>query len=135
MKGKQKGNVAELKFIAEAANLGYTVCLPFGDNNRFDIVLYSNKFIRIQIKSGVICKKRKNSWRVETRSFNRKTKKKYTKEQIDYAVIFIHETADFYIVPVEVFNKVTGIRFNPHSTKEKMHNYKNNWNILKEGDL
>lgn len=36
---KQKGNIGEAKCLAKMVELGIPVCLPFGDNERYDMVI------------------------------------------------------------------------------------------------
>ena len=48
---KQKGNIGEAKCLAKMVELGVPVCLPFGDNERYDMVIEHNgKLEKIQIK-------------------------------------------------------------------------------------
>ena len=39
---KQKGNIGEAKCLAKMVELGVPVCLPFGDNERYDMVIERN---------------------------------------------------------------------------------------------
>jgi hypothetical protein len=53
MNPKAKGEVTEGMIIARLLQLGEIVLMPFGDNQRFDLVVYrGDKFIRIQCKTG-----------------------------------------------------------------------------------
>ena len=48
---KQKGNIGEAKCLAKMVELGVPVCLPFGDNERYDMVIeHDGKLEKIQIK-------------------------------------------------------------------------------------
>ena len=49
---KQRGELAEMRFMLKAAGLGFGVAKPWGDSERYDFVLDSGKgFLRIQVKS------------------------------------------------------------------------------------
>lgn len=51
MNTKDKGKIGELVLMAEAAKRGYTVCVPYGDNQRYDLILdRGNKLERVQVK-------------------------------------------------------------------------------------
>jgi PD-(D/E)XK nuclease superfamily protein len=49
---KAKGDLTEAKILARLLEKGKVVLIPFGNNQRFDLVIYENeKFIRIQCKT------------------------------------------------------------------------------------
>ena len=51
MNTKDKGSIGELVVMAEAAKRGYTVCIPHGDNQRYDLILdRGNALERVQVK-------------------------------------------------------------------------------------
>ncbi|MFH1389812.1 MAG: group I intron-associated PD-(D/E)XK endonuclease [Candidatus Margulisiibacteriota bacterium] len=48
---KDKGNLAEIKVAAFLIEKGFKVLVPWGENNRYDLVAEKeNKFLRIQVK-------------------------------------------------------------------------------------
>lgn len=48
---KQKGDIGEAKCLAKMIELGIPVCLPFGDNQRYDMVIDVNgELKKIQVK-------------------------------------------------------------------------------------
>jgi hypothetical protein len=52
---KQKGDIAEGHVLAAFLKAGKTVLMPFGDRNRYDMVVdEGGKFTRIQVKHGRI---------------------------------------------------------------------------------
>lgn len=57
MNNKQKGDVAESAIIAKLISLGYIVSIPFGDNQRYDIIVDLNGYLyKVQIKyCGQVC--------------------------------------------------------------------------------
>ncbi len=61
---RDKGDWAELVFMAKALTLGFTVCRPYGDNHRFDFLLFApgGPARRIQVKSSWV--KTDNMYRV-----------------------------------------------------------------------
>ena len=47
-----RGELAELAFMCKAASLGFAVAKPWGESDRYDVVIRAGKvFLRIQIKS------------------------------------------------------------------------------------
>jgi len=64
-------------------------------------------------------------------------RKYYSKDDFNFAIIYIQDLNDFFIVPVEVFTKYrgtltlvetkgTGVKFD----KMKMKKYRNRWDLL-----
>lgn len=52
---KRKGNKAEAVVLAEFVQRGYPVLLPFGDNEKYDLVVEINdSFKSIQVKKGTL---------------------------------------------------------------------------------
>ena len=55
---KERGEWAELCFMARAAGLGMGVLKPFGESLRFDVgVLSGGKVWRVQVKSTIYCRR------------------------------------------------------------------------------
>lgn len=55
MNSKAVGEISEAVVLAELIKQGKTVLLPFGDNQRYDMVVEeNNNFTRIQVKTGRI---------------------------------------------------------------------------------
>jgi hypothetical protein len=49
---KHRGELAELAFMRKAATLGFAVAKPWGDSDRYDVIVRFGKiFWRVQIKS------------------------------------------------------------------------------------
>ncbi len=49
---KRRGEAAEAAFLARATHLGFSVCIPWGDSNRYDSVVELDRgFLRVQVKS------------------------------------------------------------------------------------
>src|SRR5438876_2244079 len=61
---KQRGEWAELRFMARAAEHGLSVSKPWGDSQRYDVTVEHNgRFLRVQVKSTVakFCEDRKST--------------------------------------------------------------------------
>ena len=49
---KNLGELAELAFMRKAASMGFAVAKPWGDSDRYDVIVRSEKmFWRVQVKS------------------------------------------------------------------------------------
>ena len=85
---KQKGLTTELEVQLYFTKLGYNVCVPLGEDCRYDMIVdFDGILTRIQVKTSHV--KKNNSgitFRAESTRINSKEVhiKKYSKEQIDY---------------------------------------------------
>lgn len=102
MNPKALGEKTEAILIAEFVKRDYKVLLPFGDNQRYDLVLDTNEgFKRVQCKTG-----RMQNGRIlfEATSTRINTKGSYRvnyRGQIDYFAVYCYETGKAYLVPVD----------------------------------
>ena len=54
---KQRGELAEIRFMLKAAGLGFGVAKPWGESERYDFVLDTGKkFWRVQVKSTYVAR-------------------------------------------------------------------------------
>ena len=113
MNTKDVGNVSEAKVIARSIELGYTVLEPFGDNDRYDIVVEDEGFKRVQIKTA----RPKNGGDklvFETKSANPHSEKwdgQYTSQDIDVFAVYFPDKEDYFEVPVEECGKAKTLSY------------------------
>ena len=105
--------------IAALLKSGFNVLIPFGDRNRYDVVIELNgKFERIQIKTGrevggVIVYNTSSS----TRVLGQRTEKGY-RGQIEKFAVYHRERDVVYMVPVELSADGKGsLRLSRNSTR------------------
>ena len=104
---KSKGQLGEAKALYEFQKYNIPVCLPWGDNERYDLIAeFDNKFNRIQVK---VCNEEHNGsiYCYCRSSTNHTTNKNYTTYdgQIDYFV-FVNLTYD--IIAIVPFKETEG---------------------------
>ncbi len=97
MNTKRKGAASELIAAARFASLGWAVLLPFGDNERYDVVIdRGHGFERIQVKTGSL-----NGGRIQftpkSESYSAPARS-YLGEADFFAVVFDNRV---FLVPVE----------------------------------
>ena len=88
--------------------LGYSVSIPFGDNDRYDLIVDDGQLHKVQVKTA--------NYQGDKLTFNcysdvysegdRKTKT-YTEDEIDAYVVYCHETEEIFWVDVEDAGKST----------------------------
>lgn len=104
---KQKGDIAVGTALARFLKKGWVVLSPFGDNQRYDLVIDRGLgFERIQVKAGYI----DNGYIVfNTCSVDRGTfKRQDYNGQIEFFAVCPNENDNVYLVPPAVMPKTEG---------------------------
>jgi len=122
---KQQGELSELDFMRLMYSLNFIVSKPFGDNAKYDFIVDNNGTLnRVQVKSvnhvqSTGAASSNTRYRVLL-AHGSKSKKKYSKTDIDLFAIHVIPTNDWYFIPVE---EVKSIRISlQDSDKSKFSN-------------
>lgn len=102
---KQKGNIGEAKCLAKMVELGVPVCLPFGDNERYDMIIERNGNLeKIQIKYSSQQENKGSIIFKTSSSTNHTTNKHYStyENDIDAFLLYNALTDEVYYLPMEV---------------------------------
>ena len=116
MNSKNKGNLTELQCLASFVKNGCNVCIPYGDNSKYDFIAdYNGNLYKIQVKTSSIKRGTNDAISFSCRSTHVNCKGvkniKYTKEDIDYFATIWDEQC--YVVPVEECSDEKILRFKP----------------------
>ena len=107
MDSKRIGNLTELQCITRFYELGYSVSIPYGDSEKYDMILDCNgKLLKLQCKHAkefydkeeLSYLKIKTSWQSGYTKNSQYHTNKYTDEEIDYFVTFFQ--GKNYLIPV-----------------------------------
>jgi PD-(D/E)XK endonuclease len=108
------GERAQGAIVAEVMKYGYTILIPFGEGRRYDMVIEKDaEFFRLQCKAG---RYENGVIRFNTCSSNwyNKTRRSYTREEIDYFAIYCEHTGKVYLVFIEDIGGADGtLRIEP----------------------
>ena len=126
MTTKQIGNIGEAKVLSEFVRLGVPVYLPFGDNEKADLIAdFNGKLNRIQVKtSQKIIDGDKVRFSLVSSTVHRQNGVKhiYTEDEIDYFAFYNLERDRVYLISIKEEglpkNEVT-IRFYLPKTKNQ----------------
>lgn len=138
METKHKGDIAEQSVALKALKLGFEVLKPLGDRLPYDLVFDINgKLIKIQVKSAWFDKNKKNfvvdSRRTKTNR-QKMIRQRYSKDDFDYAIIFIDELDVFYVFPVSDFisyrSEIHLVEDNKRQRKPKSATFREAWNLI-----
>ena len=126
---KRLGEAAEAAFLARATSLGFSVCIPWGDSNRYDSVVELNHgLLRVQVKSATMYSE--NRYRVKTTGASGKV---YTSKEIDFFVGYVVPENIWYIIPIQAIGHRKGIRFYPTTRRQSramFEKYRETWCLL-----
>lgn len=103
MTTKQIGNIGEVKALAKFVELGIPVYLPFGDNEKADLVAdFNGKLNRIQIKTSLKAEDGKMLFSIVSSTVHRKNGVKhiYDNSEIDYFVLYNIERDALFLISI-----------------------------------
>jgi len=126
---KRRGEVSEAALLARATRLGFSVCVPWGDSERYDTVIGHARILhRVQLKSATGYAEKR--YRVRTTGASGTV---YTAAEIDFFVAHIVPEDIWYIIPAEAIGQRKGIRFYPHArrpSRGQFEKYREAWCLL-----
>jgi hypothetical protein len=126
---KRRGDWAELRFMADAAQHGLVVFKPWGDSERYDVgVEHSGHFQRVQVKSVTQCDG--SSYRCGLRMRDRS--RPYLISEVDFFAIIIVPKEIWYILPAQEALLTTNrtICLNPGKKGNRYEYFKEAWHLL-----
>ena len=130
MNTKKIGNIGEAKVLCKFVELGIPVYLPFGDNERSDLIAeFNGKLNKIQVKTSVKAENGKMLFDLTSSTQHRsgRVKHKYTNEEIDYFACYNVTRDSIYLISADKLRTSITIRY-----QEPKSNQKNNINFEKD---
>jgi hypothetical protein len=125
-KNKQRGEWAELCFMARAADRGLNVSRPHGDSASYDVGVEQNgRFLRIQVKSTT--SQRKGGY---TCNITGPKRQRYERGKMDFFAIYLVPIDMWYIIPFDVVEPNVSLYLTPRKG-HKFAQYMEGWNLLR----
>src|SRR2546423_627101 len=130
---KRRGELAELAFMRKAANLGFAVAKPWGDSDRYDVVVrFESTFWRVQIKSVLGKSPSRKHYRVHTANSR---KQAYSAKDIDFLVAYIFAQDIRYLIPAHVVENKKSLCLTPgskrsSSKRSSVDHYREAWQLM-----
>jgi PD-(D/E)XK endonuclease len=117
---KAVGDLSEIMVIAELTRAGYSVAVPLGENNRYDIIAeIDGTLVRIQVKTGRLRKGAVifNCYSSDSHR-NGTACRPYTNE-VEYFGVYCRELETVYLVGISDTARVTGsLRVHPAHNRQ-----------------
>jgi hypothetical protein len=122
---KRMGEAVEAAFLAKVCKLRIPVCKPWGDSERYDFVVdWGKGFWRVQVKGGTYCERGKYQAGAGGKG------KPFTKDDMDFVVVYIVPVDLWYVVPIEIAEGLRMLWLNPRSTRARFEKYREAWCLL-----
>jgi hypothetical protein len=123
------GKIAEYQCATELLKRGITPSWPSVETEPFDIIAsVGQRFARLQVKSSG---QARPALRLATKTDG--LQEAYTKEHIDYIILWAVKADEWFIIPVEEIT-TKNIYINTKSKKCPWNKYKNAWHLIKGED-
>jgi hypothetical protein len=126
---KRRGERIEIAFMHKAAGLGFRVAKPYGESDRYDVIVDSGpRLWRVQVK----CTSRfyRRGYSVRATGHPRRP---YTAAEIDLLVVYIVPKDIWYVLPVEALTGSSRLQFYPMGCRKnagRYEKYREAWGIL-----
>ncbi len=111
---KWAGEQAEATFLNKATSLGLSVSKPWGDSERYDLIVGSgSRLSRVQVKSTASQHAGRCRFSINARG----CAAQYTEDEIDFLAIYIVPLDLWYIIPVRACLNRRSLRLSPKAKK------------------
>jgi hypothetical protein len=128
---KQRGEISESQFFAKAVHMGFGVAKPWGDSDPYDFILDAGgaRLQRVQLKSAFKCS---SEGGYTTNATGNDYTRPYTKDDVDVLVAYIVPEDAWYIIPIEAFEDIGGMKLFPASRRRRsrFEKYREAWCLL-----
>jgi len=127
---KERGEWAELCFMARAAEHGLRVSKPYGDSASYDVGVESKgRFLRVQVKSTIYRRRGIESYSLNVSGPRRQL---YRKGTVDFFAVYLIPIDAWYIIPFGDIGGSFSLHFTAGSKRQKYEKYREAWHLLRE---
>jgi hypothetical protein len=121
-----------MEFMLQAANKGFAVAKPFGDNEHYDVLVDARpRLWRVQVKSASAF--RPDTFEVGSHWSGYKHLSPYTPADIDVLAAFIHGLRIWYLIPVQAIQSRLTLALYPMGVRRgagEFEKYREAWYLL-----
>ncbi len=125
---KERGEWAELCFMAKAAGHGLRVSKPYGDSASYDVgVERDGRILRVQVKSTLYRRRGIESYSLNVHGPRRQL---YKKGSVDFFAVYLIPRDTWYILPFAAMGGNFSLHFTPGGKRGKWEDYREAWELL-----
>ncbi len=122
---KLRGEWAELRFAARAAERGLVVSHPWGDSAPYDLMVeHQGRVCRVQVKCTTYKRGRSYKCHVTHNGVP------YLSSQVDFIAAYVIEADVWYLIPTAATKGRIHIMLSPHRENSEFAVYKEAWHLL-----
>lgn len=123
---KKRGEWAEMRFMAAAAEQGLAATKPWGETKPYDfIVEHKARYVRVQVKSTGF--KDRGGYSCSVRG----SRGAYVGDPFDFVAVYVVPEDVWYIIPAEVVRGKRSVAVYPRLKKSKYGEYMGAWKLMK----
>jgi hypothetical protein len=123
---KLRGEWAELRFMAAAAERGFRISKPWGDTAHYDFgIEFEGHTLRVQVKSTL--HKKQGRYTLTLRS-----RRGYANNAFDFLAAYVLPEDVWYIIPGRLVFGHTSILIIPGRQQHRFAEYRDAWHLLQE---
>jgi hypothetical protein len=130
---KRRGEIGEAAFLAKAASMGWGVAKPWGDSDRYDLIVdVGGRLLKVQVKSAHrVSASAGGGYHFRAHPHQRTP---YRDDEIDLLVAYIVPEDIWYVFPPSAFQTMKSMRLFPHKGKKtsKFEQYREAWGAFYE---
>ena len=117
------GHRSEAAILAQLVSRGYRVLLPFGVNQRYDLVLESDgRFLKVQCKTGRLRNGAIRFRSISVQSNMSGSRVRSYAGEVDFFAVYCPENRRVYLVPVDEMSPNTNyLRIEPTRNNQSKH--------------
>lgn len=124
MNSKRIGNIGEAKVLAKFVEMGIPVYIPFGDDEKADLIAeFNDKLNKIQVKTSIKSKNGCSLFDLTSSTAHRTNggRRKYSNSEIDYFALYSLDRDKIYLMkaPDDPMTAIT-IRFEDTKSGKKI---------------
>jgi PD-(D/E)XK nuclease superfamily protein len=130
---KQRGEWAELRFMAKAAELGFKLNKPFGDSAPYDVVIdLDDRFVRVQVKCTYSRIRERNPHRRRGTfiALLRSPRHPYQLSDFEYLAVYVIPKDAWYIIPAAIALAKGSVCVRPGCSANRFERYREGWHLL-----
>ena len=126
---KERGEWAELMFMARARREGLIVLKPYGESACYDVAVdWRGRFWRVQVKS-TLYRRRNGEYSLNVLGPKRQA---YAANEVDFFAVYLIPIGAWYIIPYEAAGREhKSLHFTVNSARHKYRSYREAWHLLR----